>query len=180
LSSQTVARRYAVALADAITGREEQLAVQHELASWAEIIESNPQLKQVLSDPTILYEPKRTVLQDLIGRTKVRPSTANFLNLLLKNQRLAQIGEINKRFASVVDERSGVVAVSVTTAQPMSDATKADVQRRLGAITGKDVRLTFATDEGIVGGMITRIGSTVYDGSIRNQLEQMEQRLVGN
>ena len=180
MSSQTVARRYAVALADAITGREEQLAVQHELTSWAEIIDLHPQLKQVLSDPTIPYEPKRTVLQDLIRRTKVRPSTANFLNLLLKNQRLAEIGEINKRFASVVDERSGVVAVSVTTARPVSDATKTDIQQRLGAITGKDVRLTFATDEEILGGMITRIGSTVYDGSIRNQLKQMEQRLVGN
>ena len=175
-----MARRYALALADAITEGEEQRAVQRELASWGEIIDSNPQLKQVLSDPTIPYEPKRTVLQDLIGRTKVRPSTANFLNLLLKNQRLTEIGEINKRFASVVDERSGVVAVSVMTARPVSDATKADVQRRLGDITGKEVRLTFATDEEIVGGMITRIGSTIYDGSIRNQLKQMEQRLVGS
>ena len=180
MSSQTVARRYAVALADAITGRDEQLAVQGELVSWAEIIDSNPKLKQVLSDPTVPYEPKRMVLQDLIHRTKVRPSTANFLNILLKNQRLAEIGEINRRFATVVDERSGVVAVSVTTARPVSDATKADVQQRLGSITGKDVRLTFAIDEELVGGMITRIGSTVYDGSIRNQLKQMEQRLVGN
>lgn len=180
MSSQTVARRYALALADAITGPEEQRAVQNELTSWAGIIESNPQLQQVLANPTIPYEPKRTVLEEIIRRTKVRHSTANFLNLLLKNQRLTELGEIIKRFATVVDERSGVVAVRVTTARPVSEDSKTDLQRRLGAITGKDVRLTFATDEDLVGGMVTRIGSTVYDGSIRNQLDQMEERLAGN
>lgn len=180
MSSQTVARRYALALADALTGSEEQRAVQNELTSWAGIIESNPQLRQVLADPTISYEPKRTVLEELIRRTKVRQSTANFLNLLLKNQRLTELGEIIKRFAMVVDQRSGVVAVRVTTARPISEDTKTDLQRRLVAITGKDVRLTFATDEDLVGGMVTRIGSTVYDGSIRNQLEQMEERLTSN
>lgn len=180
MSSQTVARRYATALADAITGPEEQRAVQHELSSWAEMVESNPQLQQVFADPTISYEPKRTVLQELIRRTKVRPSTANFLNLLLKNQRLTELSEIIKRFAKVVDERSGVVAVSVTTARAVSEDTKTDLQRRLGTITGKDVRLSFSTDEEIVGGMITRIGSTVYDGSIRNQLKQMEHDLSGS
>jgi len=175
-----VARRYALALADAITGLEEQRAVLNELTSWVGIIESNPQLKEVLGNPTIAYEPKRTVLQEIIRRTKVRHSTANFLNLLLKNQRLPELGEIIKRFANVVDERSGVVAVGVTTAQPVSADTKTDLERRLVAITGKAVRMTFAIDEGLVGGMVTRIGSTVYDGSIRNQLELMEDRLAGN
>ena len=92
-----MARRYALALADAITTPDEQRAVQEELIAWEAIIESNPQLKQVLGNPTIPYEPKRTVLNELIGLTKVRPTTANFLNLLLKNQRLTELGEIIKK-----------------------------------------------------------------------------------
>ena len=169
-----------MALADAVSGPEEQRAVQNELTFWAGIIEANRQLQQLIADPTIAYGAKRSVLEEIIRRTKVRSSTANFLNLLLKNQRLTELGEIIKRFAHVVDERSGVVAVGVTTARPVSEDTKTDLRRRLVSITGKDVRLTFATDEALVGGMVTRIGSTVYDGSIRNQLEQMEERLAGN
>ena len=175
-----MARRYALALADAVSGPEEQRAVQNELTFWVGIIDANRQLQQLIADPTIAYEAKRSVLEEIIRRTKVRSSTANFLNLLLKNQRLTELGEIIKRFAHVVDERSGVVAVRVTTARPVSEDAKTDLQRRLVSITGKDVRLTFATDEALVGGMVTRIGSTVYDGSIRNQLEQMEERLAGN
>jgi F-type H+-transporting ATPase subunit delta len=132
-----------------------------------------------LTNPTIPYDQKRTVLDQLIERTKVSASTANFLQILLKNQRLTQLGEINKRLTSVLDERVGVVAAEVTTARPISEGARKNIYQRLAAVTGKDVRLSFVIDDKLIGGMVTRLGSTVYDGSIRSQLEQMGTKLAG-
>lgn len=179
MSSQAVARRYAAALADVVIARREEIEVQDELASWESMIQANAQLNEVLSNPTIPYEQKRTVLNQLIERTKVSAPTANFLQILLKNQRLTELGEINKRLTSVLDERAGVVAAQVTTARPISEDAKKSIYQRLAAVTGKDVRLSFVIDDKLIGGMVTRLGSTVYDGSIRNQLEEIETRLAG-
>ncbi len=179
MSSETVARRYATALADAVVGAEDQRAVQEELSTWQSLIESSEELKQVLGNPTISYDQKRSVLEELIRRTNVHQATANFLRILLKNQRLTELSQINKRFAHVLDERSGVVNAKVTTARPVSEEITKALHRRLTTVTGKDVRLSFATDETLIGGIVTRIGSTVYDGSVRNQLLQMKEKLVG-
>jgi F-type H+-transporting ATPase subunit delta len=179
LSSQTVARRYAAALADVLLAGKSPRVVQDELIAWESMIQSSERLQQVFNNPTIAYDQKRRLLEELIKRTKVQKPTANFLSILLKNQRLTELAEINKRFAQVLDERSGVVAAQVTTARPVSEEIKKSLSGRLATITGKDVRLSFAIDETLIGGMVTRVGSTVYDGSIRNQLRQLELELAG-
>jgi F-type H+-transporting ATPase subunit delta len=179
LSSQTVARRYAAALADVLSAGDSKRGVQDELIAWESMIQSSELLQQVFSNPTVAYEQKRALLEELVKRTKVQQATANFLRILLKNQRLSELGEINKRLAQVMDERSGVIAAQVTTARPVSEEIKQSVNRRLATMTGKDVRLSFAIDETLIGGMVTRVGSTVYDGSIRNQLRQLELKLAG-
>lgn len=175
-----MARRYASALADVVIARKEEVAVQAELRTWESMIQANAQLNEVLSSPVIPYEEKRTVLTQLIQRTKVRGSTANFLQILLRNQRLTELGEINKRLTAVLDERAGIVAAHVTTARPISEDAKKSICQRLEAVTGKKVRLSFAIDDNLIGGLVTRLGSTVYDGSIRNQLEQIGTSLAGN
>ena len=179
MSSQTVARRYAAALADVLLASGSPREVQDELIVWESMIQSSDLLQQVFSNPTVAYEQKRVLLEELIKRTKAQKPTENFLRLLLKNQRLTELGEINKRLAQVLDERSGVVAAHVTTARPISDEIKKSLNGRLSTITGKDVRLTFEIDESLIGGLVTRVGSTVYDGSIRNQLRQLELKLAG-
>jgi len=178
LSSKTVARRYAGALADAVVAKDDQRRVQEELLGWQKLIASAEPLKQVFSNPTIPYDNKRQVLEELIKRTKIHQSTANFLRVLLRNQRLTELGEINKRFAQVLDERSGVLTAEVTTARPVSDETRQSLDQQLSSVSRKDVRLTFATDPELIGGIVTRIGSTVYDGSIRNQLQQIKKQLI--
>ncbi len=179
MSIQTVARRYATALADVVTARGEAREVQSELSAWEQMMQSNPQLLEVFSNPTIPYEQKRNVLNALLARARVRPTTANFLQLLLQNQRLADLGEINRRFALVLDERSGVVSAEVTTAQPVPQASQDALRAKLAQLTGKNVRLSFTTDEELIGGMVARIGSTIYDGSVRNQLQQVKEKLAG-
>jgi F-type H+-transporting ATPase subunit delta len=175
-----VARRYATALADVVTARGEAQEVQKELRDWAEMMQSNEQLLEVFRNPTIPYEQKRKVLGALIARTRVRPTTANFLQVLLQNHRLAELNEVNKRFAQLLDERSGVVSAQVTTARPVPQSSQDSLRAKLAAMTGKSVRLSFTTDEDLIGGIVTRIGSTIYDGSVRNQLQQVKERMIGN
>ncbi len=117
---------------------------------------------------------------ELIERTKVRPTTANFLQVLLRNQRLAEIREINRWFGQMLDERSGIVAAEITTARPVAKESIEALRKKLASVSGKKVRLKFATDEALIGGMVARIGSTVYDGSVRNQLRELELKLAGS
>jgi len=179
LSLQTVARRYATALADVAIDRREERVVQNELDQWARMMESSPQLKEVFANPTIVYDHKRKVLEDLIARSRTRDTTASFLRVLLKNQRLAQLREITERYALVLDERAGVLAGSVTTARPIPEELKTTLHETLSAATGHTVRLSFETDETIIGGMVARIGSTVFDGSVESHLERLADGLVG-
>jgi F-type H+-transporting ATPase subunit delta len=177
---QTVARRYATALADVVIARGEAKQVHDELSAWERMMHENAMLLVVFSNPTIPYDQKQNVLSALIARAKLRPTTANFLQVLLKNQRLAELGEVNKRFAYVLDERAGAISADVTTARPVPVAVQEALRAKLASMTGKNVRLSFETDEELIGGIVTRIGSTIYDGSIRNQLERAKAQLIGN
>jgi F-type H+-transporting ATPase subunit delta len=174
-----MARRYAAALADVVIAQGEAREVQEELNTWAQMMEANSSLLEVFRNPTIPYEQKRKVLNTLIARTRVRPTTANFLQVLLQNHRLAELNEINKKFAQVFDERSGVVSAQVTTARTLPESTQETLRAQLGIMTGRKVRLDFAVDEDLIGGVMTRIGSTVYDGSVRTQLQQIKQKMSG-
>ena len=179
MSLQTVARRYAAALADVAIERREEREVQAELDQWAAMIESHPQLKEVFANPTIVYDHKRKLLDELISRTSVRETTASFLRVLLKNQRISQLRDVMVRYGQVLDERSGVVAASVTTARPIPEDLKKSLHDTLTAATGRTVRLTFTTDEKIVGGLVARIGSTIFDGSVQSHLERLADGLAG-
>lgn len=179
MSSLTVARRYATALADVIIERNEETSVREELTAWERMILSNPPLLEAFTNPTVPYEQKAKVLNELITRTKVRPTTANFLRILLKNQRLAEIAQVNMKLAQVLDERAGVVSAQVTSARPVADSIKTALEEKLRLITGKRIRLSFQTDETLLGGIVTRIGSTIYDGSVRTQLQRLGEELAG-
>ena len=179
MSSETVARRYASALADVVSERNEAQLVQAELAAWAKMISENNALVEAFSNPTVAYEQKRNLLNELISRTKVRPTTTNFLRTLLKNQRLAELPQVNDKLAQILDERAGIVSAEIISARPVADNARELLEEKLREITGKKARLTFATDESLLGGIITRIGSTVYDGSVSNQLSRLREELAG-
>jgi len=179
LSLQTIARRYASALADVVIERREEREVQKEIQLWASMIDSNPQLKEVFANPTVAYDQKRNLLEELISRTRIRETTTSFLRVLLRNQRLAQLPEIAERFNQVLDERAGVVAAEITTARPIPEELKKTLHDTLASATGRTVRLTFETDETIIGGLVARIGSTIFDGSVENHLERLADGLAG-
>lgn len=179
MSVQTVARRYASALADVVIKNNESQEVQKELSAWVEMIDSSETLADVLRNPTIAYKQKSNLLESLISKTKGGKTTANFLRVLLRNQRISNLKDITERFAHELDVRSGFVAAQITTARQVSQEEQAALQAKLTAMTGKKVRLDFKTDDALIGGVVTRIGDTVFDGSVRSQLNELKEQLVG-
>lgn len=179
MSAETVARRYAGALADIVIKTGETEPVKTELKTWEEMMSSNSELLNAFRNPSIAHASKEKVLEGLIAKTKPTKTTANFLRVLLRNSRLTEISEINERFASVLDERNGIISAEVISARPLLEAEKTDLQTNLAKLTGgKKINLNFNIDENIIGGVITRVGSTVYDGSVKTQLEELRNQLV--
>ena len=179
MSSQTVARRYSSALADVIIEHGEEATVKNELDAWSRMISDNRSLLEAFDNPTVAYEQKQKLLSELIARTRVSETTANFLRVLLRNQRLAELPQINAKLADILDERAGVVSADVTSARPLSEGIRASLQQKVGELTGRKARLNFTTDESLLGGVVTRIGSTIYDGSVKNELSRLRDELAG-
>jgi len=179
MSVQQVARRYATALADVVLQHGEAREVHDELIVWEEMLQANANLREVFANPTIPLDKKRLVLNRLVEMARPRSTTINFLKVLLQNQRLTDLNEINKRFAQILDERAGMVAATVTTARGVTQDAQHRLHQKLVALTGRNVRIDFAIDPEIIGGLMTRIGSTVYDGSVRSQLQQIKEKMAG-
>ena len=178
-SPGVAARRYATALADVVVVRGEAHQVKQELVEWQAMINDSTQLQEIFHNPTLPYEQKRNVLDALIAHTRVRPTTANFLQVLLQNHRLIELQEINERFRQELDKRSGMTSAFVTTAHPVQESVRQVLRKRLEELTGSQVQIEFSVDEELIGGVVTRIGSTIYDGSVRTQLEEIKNRLIG-
>lgn len=178
MSVETVARRYATALADVVVSSGEAESVKAELKSWEDLIRSNEDLQNAFGNPSIAHAKKEGVLEGLLAKTGPLKTTANFLRILLRNSRLMQLDEINERFVSVLEERSGTVRGEVTSAHELSDAQKSEMRSNLEKLTGKQVLLNFEIEKDLIGGVVTRIGSTVYDSSVRTQLENLKEELL--
>ncbi|NOT62327.1 MAG: ATP synthase F1 subunit delta [Acidobacteria bacterium] len=180
MSVATIANRYARALADVIVTKGETKEVAAELTQFVTLMDGHAQLRDVFASPVIAVERKRGVLKELLARLSLRQTSQNFLQLLLENHRLHQLDAMNQALSRELDVRSNVVEAEVTTARVIDDQEQKLLLDQLKQATGKDVRLQFKVDDAIIGGVVTRIGSKIYDGSIKNQLAQMKQRLMQN
>jgi F-type H+-transporting ATPase subunit delta len=178
MSVETIARRYAGALADVVMESGSIDTVLSELRDWESMIVGNSDLHAAFSNPSIAHLTKENLLGELIARSKPSRTTANFLKVLLRNSRLTELPEINDKFAAVLDERRGITSASVTSARELSEAEKAELKENLQKMTGKVVNLQFEIDENVIGGAVTRLGSTVYDGSVKTQLETLKQQMI--
>lgn len=178
MSVETVARRYATALADVVTKTGETENVRAELQQWETMMSANEDLMTVFRNPAIPQTQKEKVLESLLAKAKPTKTAANFLRVLLRNGRLAEIAHINQKFTSVLQERQGGVSAKIVSARPLSESEKQELRVNLEKMTGKSVSPSFEIDNSIIGGVVTTIGSTVYDGSVRSQLQQLKEQLI--
>ena len=178
MSRETIARRYSGALADVVLATGETETVKAELAGWTEIFFNSTDLQTVFSNPAITHVNKERVLEHLIAKAKPLKATANFLRILLRNSRLTEISEINDRFDAVLQERSGVVLAEIVSARELPENERTEFKTNLERLTGKKVNINYAINKDIIGGVVTRIGSTVYDGSVKTKLENLKEQLV--
>lgn len=178
MSVETVARRYATALADVVIKTGETENVKTELKQWEVMTTANESLMEVFRSPAFQQNQKEKVLESLIQKSKPSNTTANFLRVLLRNGRLTEISEITQKFESVLEERSGGVSAKVVSARPLSETEKQELKTNLEKMTGKRVNPSFEIDNSIIGGVVTTIGSTIYDGSVKTQLQQLRHQLI--
>ena len=176
---ETVARRYGAALADVVLKTGETEIVKTELAQWASMIEANPELYDAVSNPSIAHSQKEKVLESLIERTRPSRTTANFIRVLLQNNRLTAVSAISERFALELEERRDIVSAEIISARQLAANEQSELKSQLEKVTGKSVNMEFRIDENLIGGVVTRIGSTVYDGSIRTKLNTLKEQLAG-
>lgn len=177
MSVEMVARRYSVALADAVSGKDPE-TVKSELAAWKELIAENSDLNSVFGNPSIQQTQKENILNELISRMNPSNQTSNFLRVLLQNGRLMDIGRISERFEAELSERSGNISAKVTTARPLSDTQANDLKANLEKLTGKTVKLDLNIDNEMLGGVVAQVGSTIYDNSVRTQLENLRKQII--
>lgn len=178
MSVETVARRYATALADVVTKTGETETVRTELQQWEAMMSANADLTNAFRNPAIQQNQKEKVLDSLIQKARPSTTTANFLRVLLRNGRLTEIEEINRKFTAVLEERQGGVSAKIVSARPLSESEKQELRTNLEKMTGKRVSPSFEIDNNIIGGVVTTIGSTVYDGSIKTQLQQLKEQMI--
>jgi F-type H+-transporting ATPase subunit delta len=93
---------------------------------------------------------------------------------------LTELGYINERFEAVLAERRGEVTAEVVSARPLGESERSEIKTNLEKLTGKRVKLNFATNENIIGGVVASVGSTIYDGSVKTQLENLKQQMIGS
>ena len=178
MSTETIARRYSTALADSVLASGQTEIVKAELGALGEIFVHGSDLRTVFSNPAIAHSIKEKVLDGLIAKAQPSKTTANFLKVLLQNGRLADLGDINERFAAVLEERGGRITAEITSARELPESERVEFEKNLQKLTGKQVSVNYEINKDIIGGVVTRIGSTVYDGSVKTKLENLREQLV--
>ena len=172
--------RYARALAAVVDEQKlDRAAVQVQLGDFAATLAANPQLREVLEDPSIPEPQKLRVLDGIAPKLGMAGAVRNFIAVITHHGRLPELNEILAAYHADADEESRIAEAEITTARPLDAGDRAMLEQKVAELTGgRQVRATYSEDATLLGGAIVRLGSTVYDGSVRAQLEQMKQRLM--
>jgi F-type H+-transporting ATPase subunit delta len=174
LSTNAIARRYAKAL---ILIAVEHGAVERyydELAAFSDALSSNAEVGDILASPGYRIEAKREIVREIAAKREVSRTVGDFLFLLLEKKRLDQLPHIIFGYRSFADDTAGILRSTVTSALPLTEEQLGRIRGALEKGTGKKIILGVATDPLLIGGVVTRIGDKVFDGSIRTQLAKIQ------
>jgi F-type H+-transporting ATPase subunit delta len=174
-----VTSRYARAFADVVFDRNlPKAGVLHELRTLVEILDSSEELRKVWENPAIPAEQKRGLLDAIVAREEVSKIVRNFAAVLIDHHRILELTEITRQVETELNQRLGLAEADVISARELSEEERRVLEARIEALTGRKVRAHYVTERGILGGAIVKLGSTIYDGSVRGQLERMKEELA--
>jgi F-type H+-transporting ATPase subunit delta len=179
MTNKTAATRYARALLDvAVKEKGDLPQIEQELAAFVDLFTQHPALEKVLVNPAIPVQRKQATVTELVGRLRTSSMVAKLLALLAARDRLVLLPDLLTAYRERLLDYQNVVRAEVTTAVPLAPDRTQAIERGLAELTGRTVALATKVNPSIIGGVVARIGSTVYDGSITTQLAKMKQRLV--
>jgi F-type H+-transporting ATPase subunit delta len=178
MSNQASAGRYAKALLDVVIKEADPVKTEQELASFAELYSTNEDLRKAFTNPAVPVHAKRGIIDQLSARLAPSRPLSKLLGLLAERDRLELLPDLLTAYRERLMDYQQVVRAEVVSAMPLPDAQAKQLQDKLANVTGRRVTMTTRVDPSIIGGVVARVGSTVYDGSIATQLQRMKDRLV--
>jgi F-type H+-transporting ATPase subunit delta len=178
VTNKTAASRYARALFDVAVKEKANLEeIDAQLEQFRELFAGHPPLEKVLLNPAVPAPRKRAVVAELVSRARPATPLAKLMLLLAERDRLILLADLQAAFRQRLLDRQNVVRAEVTTTVALPADRAKQIERSLAAATGRSVTLSTRVDPSLIGGAVTRIGGTVYDGSISTQLKRMKERL---
>ena len=179
--NEAVARRYAKALMGAAVDRNEELApLADQVGALAEAVDGHNGLELLLLNPAVAGADKVAVMVEIADKLGAGDTVKRLLEVLGQNERLDHLRQVATLFTVMADEQMGIVNAVITSPHPLDASAVEDLTKKLAQAAGRAVRLDVRTDPDLLGGLTTRIGDVVYDGSLRHQLEQMRERITAN
>lgn len=177
----TVTNTYARAFADVVMSKHlDPTRTLAEAQQMATMFRDNKALREVWESPSIAADQKRAVLDQIVKRAGVSRPVRNLVAVLIDKRRTKFLGEIVEHFAQELNLRMGFAEADITSARELSADERQELERDLARVTGKGIRAKYAQDRVLLGGAIARVGSTVYDGSVKGQLERIKQLLAAS
>ena len=173
-----IASRYARALVEVVIEQkiDPATAVQQVNDIVGAVAES-PELLRVLESPAVGADQKRAVLDAIAGQSGTLRPIRNFFAILIDHGRIPMLAQIARQFETELNNQLGLVEAGITSARQLSPGEKQDLESQVERMTGKKVRARYDTNPELLGGAVVRVGSTIYDGSVRGQLQKLKEQL---
>lgn len=174
-----IAAPYARAFADVVfeahlNANDVQQQLNDFVAAWRE----SADLRELFLDPSFPSDQKVAILDKLNARLGMSVQVRNFIAVLIQHDRLNMLDEILAEYRKEMNRRLGISEVQVTTARPLDADERQEIERRVAALTGTQVQATYHEDKSLLGGVVVRVGSTVYDGSVKGRLDRLKEQLA--
>lgn len=173
------ASRYASAFLDVVTSaRLDAAAIDRELSDFLATWDASAELRTLFSNPAVPAALKVEILDKLNASLGLQRELRNLMAVLINNDRIAQVHEVAAAYRAKLQERLGIRQAEIVTARELSGEERSTLLDGVGKLAGSRIEASFRLDESILGGTVVRIGSTVYDGSVRGRLERLKEILV--